>query len=87
MSELQVLVHGHVQGLAVNLEWEAHDAWMDQGAPTLRELAQSGRFPTFTKVLRSFEGAYDLRLDTVFESGLAALLDGLTPVVERKATA
>lgn len=42
----------------------------------------SGRFPTFAKVVGSFEDGYDLRLDALFESGLRALLDGLTPVVE-----
>ncbi|WP_416966669.1 TetR/AcrR family transcriptional regulator C-terminal domain-containing protein [Streptomyces sp. 4F14] len=96
MFDLQVLIYSHVQGLAVNLEWEAHDEadtgqsddeWMDQRTPVLRELTESGRFPTFTRVLRSFKDGYDLRLDAVFESGLTALLDGLTPVVERKATA
>ncbi|MFI6448059.1 hypothetical protein [Kitasatospora sp. NPDC050543] len=45
-------------------------------------LPESGRFPTFTKVLGAFEDGYDLRLDALFEFGLKALLDGLTSIVE-----
>jgi len=97
MFDIHVLIYSHVQGLAVHLEWEAHaeastgqseDQWMDSRAPALRELVESGRFPTFAKVVGSFsegtEGTdgYDLRLDDLFASGLSALLDGLTPLVE-----
>ncbi|MFE3688067.1 TetR/AcrR family transcriptional regulator C-terminal domain-containing protein [Streptomyces sp. NPDC059095] len=91
LFDIHVLLYSHVQGLAVHLEMEAHaeaatgqseDQWMDSRAPALRELAESGRFPTFTKVVGSFEDGYDLRLDAVFEFGLTALLDGLTSIVE-----
>ncbi|MFG3280704.1 hypothetical protein [Streptomyces sp. NPDC048111] len=30
----------------------------------------------------AFNDGYDLHLDALFESGLKALLDGLTPIVE-----
>ncbi|MDX3066377.1 MULTISPECIES: TetR/AcrR family transcriptional regulator C-terminal domain-containing protein [Streptomyces] len=50
--------------------------------PALRDLAESGRFPTFAKIVGAFEDGYDLRLDILFELGLTALLDGLAPVVE-----
>ncbi|RNG18376.1 GntR family transcriptional regulator [Streptomyces botrytidirepellens] len=97
LFDIHVLIYSHVQGLAVNLEWEAHaeastgqseDEWMDSRAPALRELVESGRFPTFARVVGSFTagtdgtGGYDLRLDDLFASGLSALLDGLTPLVE-----
>ncbi|MFG2982727.1 TetR/AcrR family transcriptional regulator C-terminal domain-containing protein [Streptomyces sp. NPDC048258] len=91
LFDIHVLLYSHVQGLAVHLEMEAHaeaatgqseDQWMDSRAPALRDLVESGRFPTFTKVVGSFEDGYDLRLDSLFEFGLKALLDGLTPVVE-----
>ncbi|WP_063731651.1 GntR family transcriptional regulator [Streptomyces sp. RTd22] len=94
LFDIHLLIYGHVQGLAVHLEWEAHaeastgqseDQWMDSRAPALRELVESGRFPTFAKVVGSFsEGpdGYDLRLDDLFASGLSALLDGLAPLVE-----
>lgn len=59
---------------------------MEGRAPALRDLAESGRFPTFAKIVRAFEDGYDLRLDTLFELGPAALLDGLAPVVEGRPT-
>lgn len=91
LFDIHVLLYSHVQGLAVHLEMEAHaeaatgqseDQWMDSRAPALRELVESGRFPTFTKVVGAFEDGYDLRLDALFEFGLKALLDGLTSIVE-----
>lgn len=91
LFDIHVLIYSHVQGLAVHLEREAHaeaatgqseDQWMDSRAPDLRSLAESGRFPTFAKVVGAFEDGYDLDLDALFERGLTALLDGLTPLVE-----
>ncbi|WP_328926666.1 GntR family transcriptional regulator [Streptomyces sp. NBC_00190] len=91
LFDIHVLLYSQVQGLAVHLEMEAHaeaatgqseDQWMDSRAPALRDLMESGRFPTFAKVVGAFEDGYDLRLDALFERGLRALLDGLTPVVE-----
>ncbi|MFI1947183.1 TetR/AcrR family transcriptional regulator C-terminal domain-containing protein [Streptomyces virginiae] len=91
LFDIHVLLYSHVHGLAVHMELEAdaeattgqsEDQWMDSRAPVLRELVDSGRFPTFAKVVGSFENGYDLRLDALFELGLRALLDGLTPVVE-----
>ncbi|MEV6734050.1 MULTISPECIES: TetR/AcrR family transcriptional regulator C-terminal domain-containing protein [unclassified Streptomyces] len=43
---------------------------------------ESGRFPTFSKVVGAFEDGYDVHLDALFEFGLKALLDGLTSIVE-----
>ncbi|GAA4684020.1 GntR family transcriptional regulator [Streptomyces youssoufiensis] len=94
LFDIHLLIYSHVQGLAVHPEWEAHaeaatgqteDQWMDSLTPALEELISSGRFPTFTKVVRGFDDGYDLRLDTLFAAGLAALLDGLTPLVEGRA--
>lgn len=91
LFDIHVLIYSHVQGLAVHLEREAHaeaatgqseDQWMDSRASDLRSLAESGRFPTFAKVVGAFEDGYDLDLDALFERGLTALLDGLTPLVE-----
>lgn len=91
LFDIHVLLYSHVQGLAVHLELEAHaqaatgqseDQWMDSRATALQELVDSGRFPTFTKVVGSFEDGYDLRLDALFEFGLKALLDGLAPLIE-----
>jgi DNA-binding transcriptional regulator YhcF (GntR family) len=95
LFDIHVLLYSHVQGLAAHLEMEAHaeaatgqseGQWMDSRGPALWELVQSGRFPTFTKVVGSFENGYDLRLDALFEFGLKALLDGLTSIVEGRET-
>ncbi|WP_435242030.1 TetR/AcrR family transcriptional regulator C-terminal domain-containing protein [Streptomyces cucumeris] len=91
LFDIHVLLYSHVQGLATHLEMEAHaeaatgqseDQWMDSRAPALQELVESGRFPTFSKVVGAFEDGYDLRLDALFEFGLKALLDGLAPLIE-----
>lgn len=91
LFDIHVLLYSHVQGLAVHLELEANaeaatgqseDQWMDSRAHALGELVESGRFPTFAKLVGSFEDGYDLRLDGLFTLGLKALLDGLTPVIE-----
>ncbi|MFJ7591640.1 GntR family transcriptional regulator [Streptomyces sp. NPDC097617] len=91
LFDIHVLLYSHVHGMAVHLEMESdaeaatgqsEDQWMDSRTPVLRELVDSGRFPTFAKVVGSFEDGYDLRLDALFELGLGALLDGLTPVIE-----
>ncbi|WP_369211444.1 TetR/AcrR family transcriptional regulator C-terminal domain-containing protein [Streptomyces flavofungini] len=96
LFDVHVLIHSHVQGLATHLEMEAHaetttgqseDQWMDSHASALRELVESGRFPTFSKVVGSFTDGYDLRLDALFESGLKALLDGLAPLIEGQRSA
>lgn len=80
-----------MQGLAVHLEWEAQaeagtgqseDQWRDSRAPVLQRLVDSGRIPTYAKVMGGMGGAYDLRLDVLFDLGLKSLLDGLTPLVE-----
>ncbi|GAA2427697.1 GntR family transcriptional regulator [Streptomyces pulveraceus] len=96
LFDVHVLIYSHSHGLAVHLEREAQaeaatgqsdDEWMDSRAPTLQWLAESGRFPAFTRIVGSLGDGYDLRLDALFEFGLAALLDGLTPIIEgREAT-
>ncbi|MEU2515773.1 TetR/AcrR family transcriptional regulator C-terminal domain-containing protein [Streptomyces syringium] len=91
LFDIHVLLYSHVHGLAGHLEMEAHaeastgqseDQWMDSRAPDLQGLVESGRFPTFAKVVGSFTDGYDLNLDALFEFGLKALLDGLTPLIE-----
>ncbi|GGV12676.1 hypothetical protein GCM10010260_59340 [Streptomyces filipinensis] len=91
LFDIHVLLYSHVQGLAVHLEMEAHaeavtgqseGQWMESRTPVLEKLVESGRFPTFTKVVGALDNGYDLRLDALFECGLKALLDGLTSIVE-----
>ncbi|HEV7627565.1 MAG TPA: TetR/AcrR family transcriptional regulator C-terminal domain-containing protein, partial [Streptomyces sp.] len=92
MFDVNVLLYGHVQGLAVHLEREAQAAassgssqeqWIAAQAPALAQIAASGRFPTFTGIMRTFEETgYDLRLDELFELGLTSLLDGVARLIE-----
>ncbi|MCP2258897.1 transcriptional regulator, TetR family [Streptoalloteichus tenebrarius] len=95
MVDLHVLVHSFVQGLGANLEHEAQaaavtglteDEWMDRQLPAFADLVATGRYPVFGSVLRAFaRTGYDLDLDTVFELGLRALLDGHARVIEERA--
>lgn len=83
--ELHLVLHGFVQGLAVNLELEEHarsesgvsdEEHVDRQAQAFASLAASGRFPAFTRMSKGL-GAFDLDLDRLFERGLTMLLDGL----------
>ncbi|NUT97620.1 MAG: GntR family transcriptional regulator [Saccharothrix sp.] len=77
-----VTLFGFVRGIAVNLEHEAEqrqqtgiteDEWMDRQSSALAALASSGRFPMFARVVSS---EVDMDLRTLFEFGLARMLDG-----------
>ncbi|HSY23087.1 MAG TPA: TetR/AcrR family transcriptional regulator C-terminal domain-containing protein [Polyangiaceae bacterium] len=79
-----VILHGFVQGLAVNLETESDaaaesgisdEAWMDSRKAKFEALAASGRYPHFGRLLATL-GPFELDFDELFEQGLAALLDG-----------
>nr|WP_180218326.1 TetR/AcrR family transcriptional regulator C-terminal domain-containing protein [Streptomyces albus] len=92
MFNLNVLLYSHIQGLAV--QWERENAargstglteqeWLDQQAGALTSLIASGAYPTFTRLLETLgEDGYDLRLDELFELGLATFLDGVAGLVE-----
>nr|WP_042196847.1 GntR family transcriptional regulator [Kibdelosporangium sp. MJ126-NF4]CEL22591.1 Transcriptional regulator, GntR family / Transcriptional regulator, TetR family [Kibdelosporangium sp. MJ126-NF4]CTQ89733.1 Transcriptional regulator, GntR family / Transcriptional regulator, TetR family [Kibdelosporangium sp. MJ126-NF4] len=87
MCDLHVLLFSYVQGIAVHLEREQHaagtsglseDDWMDSQAPALAAITDSGRYPTFGRMITTLTAeGYDLVLDNLFELGLRALLDGL----------
>ncbi|MET8143423.1 GntR family transcriptional regulator [Sphaerisporangium sp. NPDC005288] len=93
MLDLQVLLYGYVQGLAVHLEREAHalaatglseDEWMDLHGPAMGSIAAGGGHPAFARLMAAFaEGGYDLDLDAIFELGLRVLLDGLAVFLGR----
>ncbi|MFE6667576.1 GntR family transcriptional regulator [Streptomyces sp. NPDC057697] len=96
LFDIHILIYSHSHGLAVHLEREAQaeaatgqsdEEWIDSRAPALRQLVESGRFPAFTRIVGALGDGYDLRLDALFEFGLTALLDGLTPIVEGRETA
>jgi DNA-binding transcriptional regulator YhcF (GntR family) len=79
-----VTVIGYVRGVAVSLEMEtqaeqdtglSNDAYMAAQEAQFRAVFAGGAFPTLARM--SVQPEIDLRLDTLFEFGLARLLDGL----------
>jgi AcrR family transcriptional regulator len=88
---LQILLYSYVQGLAINIEREAHaaattgvsdDEWMRQQGPAMGAITATGRYPAFARLMETFTvRGYDLDLDLIFELGLGLMLDGLTPLV------
>ncbi|MFJ9950492.1 TetR/AcrR family transcriptional regulator C-terminal domain-containing protein [Kitasatospora sp. NPDC091207] len=90
MLDIHVLLYSYIEGIAVNLEREdqtlattgvTEEQWMDRRLPAMGALVDSGRFPVFGRLMADLPGGYDLDLDTLFEFGLANLLDGLAPRV------
>ncbi|WP_308250004.1 TetR/AcrR family transcriptional regulator C-terminal domain-containing protein [Sphaerisporangium fuscum] len=89
--DVHVLFYSYVQSIAVNLEWAvqaeattglSEDEWMERQTPMLEAITSSGRYPTFTRIIGSLEGGYDLRLDDLFEFGLEPMLDALALLIE-----
>jgi AcrR family transcriptional regulator len=79
-----VTVIGYVRGVAVSLEMEtqaeqdtglSNDAYMAAQEAQFRAVFAGGAFPSLARM--SVQPEIDLGLDTLFEFGLARLLDGL----------
>ena len=93
MMYIHVTLHSFVQGLAMNLEYEAqaeaetgitdHEHMERQGS-AFRAFATSGKYETFAKVAYSLSDGFSMQLDTLFEFGLTPLLDGFALLVERQ---
>jgi DNA-binding transcriptional regulator YhcF (GntR family) len=91
---VHVMLHGFTQGMAVNLEAEAQavaetgvsgDDYMRAQAARFDALVTTGRYPSFAKLMRDLPDDFTLDIDELFERGLAAMLDGLKPLIERRA--
>ena len=81
---MAVTLANYVRGTAINLEPEAQaeqetgitsDEWMDAQMPVMTEIVSTGEFPMFAEMSRVDD--LELTLDSLFEFGLARLLDGL----------
>jgi DNA-binding transcriptional regulator YhcF (GntR family) len=81
---MAVTLANYVRGLAVNLEPEAqavqdtgmtNDEWMDTQVPLMTQIVSSGEYPMFVEMATADD--VNLSLDSLFEFGLARLLDGL----------
>lgn len=91
MHNIHILVYNHVQGLAVHLERTTQqqvatgltdDEWMDIQQPGLEAVADTGDYPTFTRVVQGLGPDYDFDFDAFFEFGLTPLLNGIATLVE-----
>ncbi len=87
---MAVTLANYVRGTAVNLEPEAQaqqdtgitsSEWMASQESVMHGIVESGDFPMFAQLER--EPALDLTLDSLFEFGLARLLDGLEALAGR----
>jgi len=91
LLHIHVTLFSYVRGLATALEPEAeaerdtgmtNDEWMDGQEAAVRAFAGSGRFANFLRGAMASE--IDLDLDSLFEFGLARLLDGLTVFLDNQ---
>jgi len=87
---VQVLLFSFVRGLASALEPENEavresgltaDQWMEQHEPTFATMMDAHAMTHFQKLL---DEPFDLDLDSLFEFGLARLLDGITLFVDAR---
>jgi DNA-binding transcriptional regulator YhcF (GntR family) len=83
-----LVLFGFVRGMAENFEGEAAaqrdtglspDDWIRTQGGWLRSVLDTGEFPALTE---AFGHEVDLDLDTLFEFGLARLLDGMAALFE-----
>jgi DNA-binding transcriptional regulator YhcF (GntR family) len=88
-----IVLHGFVQGIAVNLESEVEAAsqtglsdeeWMETRLDDFTALADSGRYPAFARVIRELDGDFDHSLDRIFELGLGVVLDGFARQISQR---
>ncbi|MFF5294257.1 TetR/AcrR family transcriptional regulator C-terminal domain-containing protein [Paractinoplanes globisporus] len=86
---IQILMFSFVRGVASALEPEAeairetgmtNEQWMETQEPTFLDHLADGGMPHFRELVAQ---EFDFDLDTFFEFGLARLLDGLVPYIQR----
>ena len=87
---MAVTLANYVRGTAVNLEPEAQaqqdtgitsDEWMASQDAVMNGIVSSGDFPMLAEI--ALDPSLDLSLESLFEFGLATLLDGLDTLARR----
>ncbi len=91
LLHIHVMLFAYVRGLAMSLEPEAiaerdtgmdSDEWMQTQEGALMELPGSSAFADFMRQID--ESGFELDLDTLFEFGLARILDGLAVMIRAR---
>ncbi|MFF2964647.1 TetR/AcrR family transcriptional regulator C-terminal domain-containing protein [Streptomyces sp. NPDC057963] len=81
---------GYAQGVAAAVELESQawqetgmtpEEWMASNEPRMETIQAAGSFPTLSTLFGREE--FDLELDTLFEFGLARMLDGVESLIEQ----
>jgi Tetracyclin repressor-like, C-terminal domain len=89
--QTHVVLHGFIQGLAVNVDAEARAVadsgiseadYMREQDETFRRIADGGQFPYFARMTRGLPDTFRVDLDALFEMGLRAMLDRFAGMVE-----
>ena len=88
LMHLAVTVFQFVRGVAMSIEPAelarqdtglSDEAWMDRAQPDLRAATDARRYP---HLVRAMSTGIDLTLDSLFEFGLARLLDGIAAFLD-----
>lgn len=81
---------GYAQGVAAAVELESQarqdtgmtpEEWMASNEPRLETIQTTGSYPVLSTLFDQEE--FDLELDTLFEFGLARMLEGVASLIER----
>jgi AcrR family transcriptional regulator len=89
MLHIAVTVFSFVRGTAAGMETDLEaeqdtgmsgDEWVEAQAPAMTEILATGPFPVMSRITRE---PIDLDLESLFEFGLARLLDGIAVLIER----
>ncbi|WP_433256841.1 TetR/AcrR family transcriptional regulator C-terminal domain-containing protein [Streptosporangium sp. CA-135522] len=84
-----ITLFGYVRGNAVDLESERQagqdtgmdgEQWLDSQDETMAAILADGPFPTFAAIRRG--PGVDVSVDSLFEFGLARLLDGIAALID-----
>jgi len=88
MFHIVLSLHGFVAGVAVNVETErdaeqdtgiSYEQWLNQQDATFNEILRQHPLPVLTRV--TADPSVEVDLDSLFEFGLARLLDGFATLI------
>lgn len=92
MLQVHISLVGFARGIAIELEAEVEaesetgltsDEWMKSQNEEMGRILASGHYPMLSRVNAVADERFDLSLDTLFESGLQRMLDGIAELLRR----